>query len=110
MPTREWQIYGKKTSAYRQIGNAFPPPVAQAVAKKVDAELKEQRLLLERLVQATDELKNQNQKKSDNFLRYNIIRNLDRDSEAQVSFYNELYKEQTLTIHYIVGYFQQYKS
>ena len=35
----------------------------EAVAKKVDAELKEQRLLLERLVQATDELKNQNQKK-----------------------------------------------
>ena len=31
----DWQIYGKKTSAYRQIGNAFPPPVAQAVAKKV---------------------------------------------------------------------------
>lgn len=26
-----WQFAGKKTAAYRQIGNAFPPPVAQAV-------------------------------------------------------------------------------
>ena len=35
----------------------------EGFAKKVVAELKEQRLLLERLVHATDELKNQNQKK-----------------------------------------------
>jgi DNA (cytosine-5)-methyltransferase 1 len=27
----EWQFAGKKTAAYRQIGNAFPPPVAEAV-------------------------------------------------------------------------------
>jgi DNA (cytosine-5)-methyltransferase 1 len=26
-----WNIIGRKTSAYRQVGNAFPPPVAQAV-------------------------------------------------------------------------------
>jgi DNA (cytosine-5)-methyltransferase 1 len=25
-----WQITGKKTAAYRQVGNAFPPPVAEA--------------------------------------------------------------------------------
>lgn len=30
-----WQISGKKTSAYRQIGNAFPPPVAQAVGTQI---------------------------------------------------------------------------
>lgn len=29
--TDEWQFFGRKTPAYRQIGNAFPPPVAQAV-------------------------------------------------------------------------------
>ncbi len=28
----DWKIFGRKTAAYRQIGNAFPPPVAQAVA------------------------------------------------------------------------------
>lgn len=28
----EWQFVGKKTIAYRQVGNAFPPPVARAVA------------------------------------------------------------------------------
>lgn len=28
-----WQFSGRKTAAYRQVGNAFPPPVAAAVAK-----------------------------------------------------------------------------
>jgi DNA (cytosine-5)-methyltransferase 1 len=27
-----WTIWGRKTAAYRQVGNAFPPPVAAAVA------------------------------------------------------------------------------
>jgi DNA (cytosine-5)-methyltransferase 1 len=27
----DWQFWGRKTAAYRQIGNAFPPPVARAV-------------------------------------------------------------------------------
>jgi len=31
----EWQFYGKKTPVYRQIGNAFPPPVAQAVGNQI---------------------------------------------------------------------------
>ncbi|MFN3793996.1 MAG: DNA cytosine methyltransferase [Chitinophagaceae bacterium] len=28
---KEWVFAGKKTPAYRQVGNAFPPPVAKAV-------------------------------------------------------------------------------
>ena len=31
----DWQFHGRKTAAYRQIGNAFPPPVAAAVAVKI---------------------------------------------------------------------------
>lgn len=30
-----WEFTGRKTPAYRQVGNAFPPPVAKAVAKKL---------------------------------------------------------------------------
>jgi len=30
-----WQFAGCKTPAYRQVGNAFPPPVAEAVARKI---------------------------------------------------------------------------
>jgi DNA (cytosine-5)-methyltransferase 1 len=32
-----WQFYGKKTAAYRQVGNAFPPPFARAVAARIQA-------------------------------------------------------------------------
>ncbi len=31
----DWQFTGGKTAAYRQIGNAFPPPVAAAVATQI---------------------------------------------------------------------------
>jgi DNA (cytosine-5)-methyltransferase 1 len=30
-----WQFFGRKTTAYRQVGNAFPPPVARAVAQNL---------------------------------------------------------------------------
>jgi len=33
----EWKFYGRKTAAYRQIGNAFPPPVAEAVGLQIHA-------------------------------------------------------------------------
>ncbi|MEN7535919.1 DNA cytosine methyltransferase [Aurantiacibacter flavus] len=35
----EWQFSGRKTAAYRQVGNAFPPPVACSVARNVKAAL-----------------------------------------------------------------------
>lgn len=31
----EWHFVGSKTHAYRQVGNAFPPPVAEAVGRKI---------------------------------------------------------------------------
>lgn len=31
----DWVITGKKTAAYRQVGNAFPPPVAEAVGRSI---------------------------------------------------------------------------
>ena len=30
-----WRFSGGKTAAYRQVGNAFPPPVAAAVARRI---------------------------------------------------------------------------
>jgi len=32
-----WLLAGKKTARYRQIGNAFPPPVAEAVGRQIAA-------------------------------------------------------------------------
>lgn len=40
----DWQFSGKKTAAYRQIGNAFPPPVAAAVASQIHAAIKAKRI------------------------------------------------------------------
>ena len=36
----DWKFVGKKTIAYRQVGNAFPPPVARAVAEQISSALK----------------------------------------------------------------------
>lgn len=41
-----WQFYGRKTTAYRQVGNAFPPPVARAVANNLRIALAVQRNFL----------------------------------------------------------------
>ncbi|WP_029253514.1 DNA cytosine methyltransferase [Paraoerskovia marina] len=39
-PKYRWKFTGRKTSRYRQIGNAFPPPVARAVGGAIAAALK----------------------------------------------------------------------
>ena len=40
----DWQFFGKKTSSYRQVGNAFPPPVAKAIANKIKIALGAQKM------------------------------------------------------------------
>lgn len=40
----DWQFVGRKTATYRQVGNAFPPPVAAAVARQISAALSAQRI------------------------------------------------------------------
>lgn len=36
---KTWKFSGRKTAAYRQVGNAFPPPVAEAVGNSIRAAL-----------------------------------------------------------------------
>ena len=35
----DWRFWGRKTAGYRQIGNAFPPPVARAVGASIRSAL-----------------------------------------------------------------------
>jgi DNA (cytosine-5)-methyltransferase 1 len=37
--SESWKICGRKTAAYRQVGNAFPPPVARALGNAIRAAL-----------------------------------------------------------------------
>lgn len=39
-----WAFAGRKTAAYRQVGNAFPPPVARAVAESIRSAITVRRL------------------------------------------------------------------
>ena len=41
----DWQFSGKKTAAYRQVGNAFPPPVACHVGRKLREALTARKLV-----------------------------------------------------------------
>jgi DNA (cytosine-5)-methyltransferase 1 len=38
----DWRFAGGKTAAYRQVGNALPPPVAAAVASQISQALNEE--------------------------------------------------------------------
>jgi hypothetical protein len=38
-----WEIADRKTAAYRQVGNAFPPPVAKALGAAIGAALRQAR-------------------------------------------------------------------
>jgi DNA (cytosine-5)-methyltransferase 1 len=35
-----WQFAGRETAAYRQVGNAFPPPVARTLGAAIAAALR----------------------------------------------------------------------
>ncbi|MFJ7913002.1 DNA cytosine methyltransferase [Kitasatospora sp. NPDC096204] len=38
-----WEFQGRKTTVYRQIGNAFPPPVAEALGKAIASALRKEK-------------------------------------------------------------------
>ncbi len=41
-PEDEWRFTGRKTAKYRQIGNAFPPPVARAIGSSIARALRKE--------------------------------------------------------------------
>ncbi|MFH8771486.1 DNA cytosine methyltransferase [Streptomyces sp. NPDC017958] len=52
-----WRFHGRKTSVYRQIGNAFPPPVAKALGVAIQRALRqegERRTLVENTERVLD--------------------------------------------------------
>ncbi|MGH3305869.1 MAG: DNA cytosine methyltransferase, partial [Streptosporangiaceae bacterium] len=48
-----WKFTGRKTARYRQIGNAFPPPVAQAIGVQIRSALDDAQSQPLRLVRAS---------------------------------------------------------
>ena len=40
---QDWKFQGRKTARYRQVGNAFPPPVAEAIGRAIAAVLRPER-------------------------------------------------------------------
>jgi len=36
-----WEFSGRKTASYRQVGNAFPPPVARALGNAIASALRQ---------------------------------------------------------------------
>lgn len=46
----DWHFVGRKTAAYRQVGNAFPPPVAHAVGVSISSVLGETGFVGRRIV------------------------------------------------------------
>jgi DNA (cytosine-5)-methyltransferase 1 len=41
-----WKFHGRKTTSHRQIGNAFPPPVARAIGVQIRSALEQAECLL----------------------------------------------------------------
>ncbi|NSC22546.1 DNA cytosine methyltransferase [Streptomyces albus subsp. chlorinus] len=71
---KDWRFAGGKTAKYRQVGNAFPPPVARALGRAIASVLRpEQRdQLLEKLE-----------------IEYASVEQADEERYVQPSFYDE---------------------
>lgn len=54
LPEDNWFFQGRKTSQYRQIGNAFPPPVAEAIGRQIASAFRHEGVARADLAQGLD--------------------------------------------------------
>lgn len=86
----EWEFFGKKTAQYRQVGNAFPPPVAKAIGESIRAALLhkgEPRTDLARSASLHDPIYRALSLSEEGLTLADLVKEQNKDSEAKVQQY-----------------------
>lgn len=82
-----WEFSGRKTAQYRQVGNAFPPPVAKAIGESIRAALLhegEARTDLGRSASLHDPIYRALSRSEEGLTLADLVKAHNKDSEAKV--------------------------
>lgn len=115
----EWEFIGRKTSTYRQIGNAFPPPVAEAVGRSIADALSQRTVASRELeAQAHDELyrllRNAASPLTEGEIRAHLGPVVARDLASRIARLERDFEIQTITVNgtrsYLLGRFRAFQG